>query len=82
MLVVHSGSAVLTPSSSGEKYAVVLDPQLMARSVQDIGASLKDYMCAVLGVQSRQDVSVELTDRPLGECGFGSCGIWPCIGLS
>ena len=69
MLVSLSGSAILTPSSGGEKFAVILDPQFMTQSFGNIGASLKDYMCAVLSVQSRQDFSVELTDRPLGECG-------------
>ena len=68
---MHSGSAVLTSSSGREKYAAILDPRLVliGRSIADIGASLKDYMCAVLGVQSRQEVSVDLTDRPLGEWG-------------
>ena len=67
LLAIHPGSAVLTSSSGGEKYAAILDPQVMTQSFVNIGASLKDYMCAVLGVQSRQDVSLELTDRPLGE---------------
>ena len=69
MLVLHSGSAVLTLSPGGEKYVAILDRQLMTQSIQDIGASLKDYMCAVLGVQSRQDVALELTDYHIGECG-------------
>ena len=64
---MHLGSAVLAFSSGGEKYAAILDPQVMTRSFVNLGASLKDYMCAVLGVQSRQDVSVDLTDRPMGK---------------
>ena len=66
---MHSGSAVLTSSAGGEKYAVVLHPQLpvMTKSFVNFGALLKEYMCTVLGVQSLQDVSVELTDRSLGK---------------
>ena len=66
---MFSGTAVFSPSSSPEKYAVALDPQLMRR-VFKIGPSMKDYMCAVLGVEKREGEDVELIEAPLGEHGI------------
>ena len=37
------------------------------RRIVDIGDSLKDYMCAVLGVEWKDEVRVELIDSQLGE---------------